>query len=99
MDFEWVKTSGKGKIYSFVVYHVAFHPAFEQEIPYVVAIIQLSEGPRMESNIIGCKPEEVKIDMPVEVFFEDVTEEIAVPKFKPALNLSGNNPGEDKVGL
>jgi len=49
----------------------------------VVAIIQLAEGPRMESNIIGCKVEEVKVEMPVTVAFEDVTDHISLPKFKP----------------
>ena len=84
MDSQWEKLSGKGSIYSYTVYRVAYHPAFKNDIPYVVAIIQLDEGPRMESNIIGCKPENVKIEMRVEVSFEDVTAEVSLPKFKPA---------------
>jgi uncharacterized OB-fold protein len=84
MEAEWVKLSGQGKIYSFTIYRVAYHPAFRDDIPYVVAIIQLDEGPRMESNIIGCKVEEVKMEMPVVVAFDDVTEEVTLPKFRPA---------------
>ena len=84
LDSQWVKLSGKGTIYSFTVYRVPYHPAFKNDIPYVLAIIQLVEGPRMESNIIGCQPEEVRIEMPVGVHFDDVTSEISLPKFKPA---------------
>lgn len=84
MASEWVKLSGKGSVYSYTIYRVAYHPAFKDEIPYVLAIIQLEEGPRMESNIVGCKPEYVSIEMPVEVSFEDVTDEVSLPKFKPA---------------
>jgi len=83
METDWEKLSGKGRVYSFIVFRLAYHEAYRNDIPYVVAIIELDEGPRMESNIIGCKIEDVKIGMPVEVVFEDVTEEVALPKFKP----------------
>ena len=83
MDAEWVQLSGTGKIYSFVVYRRAFHPSYEGDIPYAVAVIQLTEGPRMESNITGAGVEDISIDIPVEVYFDDVTDEISLPKFKP----------------
>jgi uncharacterized protein len=83
MHSQWEKLSGKGNIYTFTVYRVAYHPAFKDAVPYVLAIIRLAEGPSLESNIIGCQPEDVKIDMPVEVSFEDITPEITLPKFKP----------------
>ncbi len=82
MDAAWVKLSGRGKIYSFVVYRVPYHPSYADGIPYVVAVIQLAEGPRMESNITGAKVEDVKVDMPVEVYFDDVTGEVSLPKFR-----------------
>jgi uncharacterized OB-fold protein len=82
METEWVKLSGRGVIYSYVIYRMAYHPAYQDDIPYVVAIIQLEEGPRMESNITGSKVEDVRIDLPVEVLFEDVTDTITLPKFK-----------------
>ena len=84
LEAEWTILRGKGIVYSYVIYRTAYHPAFQDQIPYVVAIIQLDEGPRMESNIIGCKIEEVKINIPVEVCFEDVAEKVSVPKFKPS---------------
>jgi hypothetical protein len=74
--------SGKGKIYTFVVYHQAFHKAFEGDLPYVTAIIELDEGPHLLSNIVGSNPEEVECDMPVEVVWEDINEEFALPRFK-----------------
>lgn len=82
-DYEWVKASGKGEVYTFIIVRTAVHPAFEADVPYVVAVIQLDEGVRMTSNIIGCKPEDVKIGMKVQVTFDDVTPEDSLPKFKP----------------
>ncbi len=82
---EWIKASGKGIVYSYTVYHQVFHPAFEEDIPYVTAIIELEEGPHFLSNIVGCDPEEVCCDMPVEVTWEDVDENYSLPKFKPAV--------------
>lgn len=73
--------SGKGKIYSFV-YHQAFRRAFENDLPYVTAIIELKERPHLLSNIVGCDPEEIECDMPVEVIWEEINEEFSVPKFK-----------------
>jgi uncharacterized OB-fold protein len=82
-EAEWAPLSGRGRVYSFTIYRVAYHPAFQDDIPYVVAIIRLVEGPRMESNIIGCKIEDVRVEMPVMVSFEDVTEQVTLPKFRP----------------
>ncbi|HUT68099.1 MAG TPA: OB-fold domain-containing protein [Dehalococcoidales bacterium] len=82
MDAGWVKLSGRGKIYSFVVYRVSYHPSYADDIPYAVVVIQLAEGPRMESNITGIKVEDLKVDTPVEVYFDDVTDEVSLPKFK-----------------
>ena len=85
MQGEWTRLGGKGRVYSFIIYRQAFHPAYEKDIPYAAAIIQLDEGPRMESNITGCNLEKIKIEMAVEVYFDDVTEEISLPKFRPAI--------------
>ena len=82
-EAEWKKSSGKGKIFSFVVFHRLYHPGFEGELPYTVALIELEEGARLISNVVGCPPAEVACDMPVEVVFEDVTLEVTLPKFRP----------------
>jgi uncharacterized OB-fold protein len=80
---EWKAVGGRGKIFSFVVFHRLYHPGFEGELPYTVALIELEEGPRLVSNVVGCPPAEVACDMPVEVVFEDVTPEVTLPKFRP----------------
>ncbi len=83
-NMEWAEASGKGKIFAFNVHYRAFHPGFEKEVPYVYALIELDEGPMFGSNIVGCKLEEVKIGMPVQVVFQDISEEFTLPKFMPA---------------
>ena len=70
-------------IYSYVVYHVAFHPAFESDLPYVTAVVKLAEGPYILTNIVGCDPSKLKCDMPVEVVWDDSSQEFNLPKFKP----------------
>ena len=80
---QWANASGGGRISTWTVVHKVFHPAFADEAPYVVAIVQLEEGPRMIANIRGIKPDDIKADMEVEVFFEDLTEEVTLPQFRP----------------
>lgn len=80
---QWAKLSGKGKVHSFVVFHRAFHKAFEKDVPYAVALVALDEGPRILSNVVGLPPDRLRCDMPVEVVFEDVTPEATLPKFRP----------------
>jgi uncharacterized protein len=76
--------SGRGKIYSFVTFHRVYHPAFKGDVPYVVALIELEEGPRLLSNVVGTKPEDVRCEMPVRVVFDDVADGVSLPKFMPA---------------
>ena len=82
-NWRWTKTNGRGRIYSYVVYHRVYHPAFAQEVPYTVAVIELDEGPRMYSNVIGVPPDQLSCDMKVEVAYEPITDQITLPKFKP----------------
>jgi uncharacterized OB-fold protein len=82
-DTEWIVASGRGKVYTFIVYRQAYHKAFEQEVPYVTAIVQLDEGPHLMTNIIGIAPENVFCDMSVEVTWEDINKRFSLPKFKP----------------
>ena len=80
VEQEWVPPTGKGKIYSWVTYQESPHPAFKA--PYSVALIELEEGVRLVSNMVDTKPEEFEIGMPVEVRFENVAEDLILPKFK-----------------
>jgi uncharacterized OB-fold protein len=81
-NYDWVALSGKGRVYSFVTYHRAWHPAYQDKIPYNVSLIDLDEGPRLVSNVVGCKHDEVKVGMPVEIVYDD-REEYTLPQFRP----------------
>src|SRR5262245_33593163 len=85
---EWVVLSGRGSVYSWIVVHQSQHPAFNADVPYNVAIIELEEGPRLHTNIVGCSNERIHIGMPVEVVFDKVSDDTALVKFRPR-NSSG----------
>jgi len=82
-EVEWVRCSGRGTVYSFTVTHQNQAPGFREELPYVLAIVELDEGPRVMTNIVGCAADAVKIGMAVEVVFEDVTGDVTLAKFQP----------------
>ena len=84
MQTSWLTAKGMGRVYSYAVYHTAFHPGFKAELPYTVAVVVLDEGPRLLSTIVDCPPDQVTCDMPVQVVWEDVDEALTLPKFKPA---------------
>lgn len=79
-DFAWHESAGAGRIYSFVVFHRVYHPAFEQDVPYTVAIVELDEGPRLLANIVGTPPDDVRCDMRVRVVFEKRGDQ-TIPQF------------------
>lgn len=79
--WEAVRASGRGEVYSFVVYHHPPFPGFD--VPYVVALVALEEGVRVVSNVVGARPEDVRIGLPVEVTFEAVDDELTLPMFRP----------------
>ncbi len=79
----WVQASGRGKLYSFGIMHQQYHPAFASVIPYNFAIVELEEGPRLVTNIVGCADEDLRVDMPVEAVYDDVSEETTLVRFRP----------------
>jgi uncharacterized OB-fold protein len=81
---DWVESSGRGWVYAFTISYQPAHPAFADDVPYVLAIIELEEGWRMNSNVINIDPQEVKVGMRVEVVWDDVTPEFSLPKFQPS---------------
>ena len=83
-DFEWREAKGTGRIYSFVVFHRVYHPAFEGDVPYAVAIVELDEGPRLLTNIVGLAPNDVRCDMKVRAVFEEARGTMTLPQFTPA---------------
>jgi uncharacterized OB-fold protein len=82
MESEWVPVSGEGTIYSWVTYAEAPDPAFES--PHTVVLVQLAEGPRVVSNVVGIAPEELEVGLPVRVVFEDVDDALSLFKFERA---------------
>lgn len=82
-NMEWAEASGKGKIFVYNIHCMAFDPEFKDKVPYVHALVELDEGPLFPTNIVGCKPEDVRIGMPVEVVFEETAEGYILPKFRP----------------
>jgi uncharacterized OB-fold protein len=82
-DFAWEPVSGRGRVFSFAVFHRAYHPSFAADVPYNVALIRLAEEIFMFSNVVGIANEDIICDMPVMVDFERVTETITLPRFRP----------------
>jgi len=81
-DWSWQDVSGRGTVYSFTVDRVGLDPTQRERLPLVVALVELEEGPRLTTNIVGCAADAVKIGMPVEVTFEDLGQETLI-HFKP----------------
>ncbi len=80
----WKEASGKGKVHTYVISHQPIPPyGADNPPPYVIAVIELEEGPRLMSNLIIDDPYTTTVDMDVEIVFDDVTDEVTLPKFKP----------------
>jgi uncharacterized OB-fold protein len=79
----WVEASGKGTVYSYTVIRQNYSRPFRDWIPYVVALVDLAEGPRVMTNVVGCDPEEVHVGMAVRARFEAVSEEAGIALFEP----------------
>lgn len=77
---EWVESSGRGTLYSFTTVHRPQQPMFE--VPYTVVVVELEEGYYMLSNLIGVAPGDIEIGTPLEVFFQERSDEISLPYFR-----------------
>ena len=82
-EADWVPVSGRGSVFSFAIMHQVYHPGFADAVPYAVVVVELEEGARLISNVVGCPVGEVTIGLPVEVVFEDVSGEVTLPMFRP----------------
>ena len=82
----WIQASGKGRLHAFGIGHQSFNKAFKVPPPYVLAMVELEEGPRMMSNLVNvaADPKTIACDMPVEVVFHKLTDDHTVPLFQPA---------------
>ena len=91
-NVEWFEASGRGKLHTYVIAHRGAQ-GFDDAVPYVIAVVELDEGPHLMSNIVGVEatPEHLPVEMPVEVTWEDIerdrrggTERVALPLVRPA---------------
>lgn len=80
---EWRESRGRGTVYTFTVTERTQTRGFKEDVPYIVAYVELDEGVQVLTNLVGCAPGDVRIGMPVAVTFEDVNAEVSVPRFAP----------------
>jgi len=84
MNVAWVDASGRGSVHSWTVTHHAFHPGFKPDLPYALVTVDLDEGVRMQAQLRGLDPSELRIGLPVQVAFEAATDSLTLPVFVPA---------------
>ena len=82
-DSKWTPASGKGVVYSWIEVHQRYNRAFEEDLPYNVAIIELEEGPRVTASVTVSGDQDIQASMPVEVVWDDVTDEVTLPRLAP----------------
>lgn len=82
-DATWAVMSGRGIVQSYIVFERAYHDAWAGQVPYVVALIELAEGPVLVSNVVGAEPSAVRVGQPVTVVFERRSATAALPQFTP----------------
>jgi len=83
-ETEWQAVSGRGKVFSFIVFQRAYHPAWEGRVPYNVALIELDEGPILLSNVIDVDNARLTVGLDVRIAFERLDEALSIPVFVPA---------------
>jgi uncharacterized protein len=83
-ELEWRPASGRGEVYACTVEHRPSMPTPFGDAPYVIALVELDEGPRLMTNVVGCDPESVSVGMPVRVAWEALTDGRNLPLFEPA---------------
>jgi uncharacterized OB-fold protein len=83
-EWEWTKSSGRGKVFTWTVVRRPMHPGFKDDTPYAPVVVELAEGVRMVTWLVDVAPDDIKKDMPVEVVFDAVTPEVTLPKFRRA---------------
>lgn len=83
-EFAWATMSGLGRVWSWTVFWQQYFGAFADDIPYVVALVKLDEGPLLTTTVVGVDPAELRCDARVRVTFRPATEEMCLPVFEPA---------------
>jgi uncharacterized OB-fold protein len=89
----WREVSGNGTVYTYTVVRHPTHFAFADAIPYVLAIVELAEGPRLVTALTGVAPAEVRVGLPVRAVFREVADGITLPYFEPAADRDAEDGG------
>lgn len=84
LAYSWEQASGRGEVYTFALMHHVLHPGFADEAPYNVTTVQLEEGPRFSTNLVGLSNDQIQVGMPVVAHYEQVNDEATILKFRPA---------------
>ena len=82
-DSDWAEASGRAILVTHARVHHNYHPAFEAELPYNIAVVELEEGPRILTNLVGIDGIELRAGLPLEAIFEEAGEGVHIPKFRP----------------
>jgi uncharacterized OB-fold protein len=82
-DVEWEQASGRGRLYTWSLVHTNGLAPFSTRLPYVAALVDLEEGPRMMTNVVQCDPDRLACDQPMEVAWEE-EEGLVLPRFRPS---------------
>jgi uncharacterized OB-fold protein len=83
-ELAWAASSGRGSLYSFALMHQLYDPAFADEIPYNLSVVETEEGVRLTTQVVGVPNDQLQIGMPLQVVFERMSDEVAVPKWERA---------------
>jgi len=83
-EWAWKASSGRGKVFTWTVVTRPLHPAFAEDVPLAAVVVELEEGVRLLSHVADCPPEELEMEMPVEVYFDPITEDVTLPRFRRA---------------
>jgi hypothetical protein len=81
--WEWQRSSGRGKVYTWTVTHQALFPAFAEDLPYAVVVVELEEGVRLVSGLRGLSPADLEVDLPVEVELVKASDDVGLHYFRP----------------
>lgn len=82
-DVTWVEASGRATLYTYSVVHSNDLPPFPDRVPYVAAIVELAEGPRMMTNVDDCALDALEVGMALEVAFRAISDDVTIPVFRP----------------
>lgn len=88
-EYDWVPLSGRGTVFATIVFHQVYHQAFADEVPYNVSVVELDEGPRLLSNVVGRPPGEVRVGDRVGVVFTELESGVVIHQFR---HLGGGAP-------